>query len=268
MSIAHFRPTWSRFMNTARALAFLMLSSFCLVACGAAEPPPDKPAEPKEKDRYETRKEHDPNGIGKFYMGREIAQVMGHEAAEWLDRPEREKEENPAKLMEILKIKEGDVVADIGAGSGYYTFRLAEKVGPKGKVLAEEIQKEMLDIIRERMDKKKVKNIDLVLGTITDPKLPENGVDLILLVDVYHEFDHPYEMTTAMVKGLKPGGRLVFVEFRLEDPDVPIKLVHKMTTKQVVKEMEQFALKYVKTIDSLPWQHVIIFEKKAEEKKN
>src|SRR6516225_3209922 len=188
-------------MNTARTLAFFMLSSLCLVACGAAEPPKDKPA--PSKDRYETRKEHDPNGIGKFYMGREIAQVMGHEAAGWLDRPEREKEENPTKLMELLPIKPGDVVADIGAGSGYYTFRLAEKVGPKGKVLAEDIQKEMLDIIRERMEKKKVANVEPVLGTITDPKLPDGGVDLILLVDVYHEFDHPYEMTEAMVKGLK-----------------------------------------------------------------
>jgi ubiquinone/menaquinone biosynthesis C-methylase UbiE len=251
-------------MYTARALTFLVVSSlFCTVAL--AEPEKDKPAPPK--DRYETRKDHDPNGIGKFYMGREIAQVMGHEAAAWLDRPEREKEENPNKLMEVLQIKEGAVVADIGAGSGYYTFRLADKVGPKGKVLAEEIQKEMLDIIRERMEKKKVTNVEPVLGTITDPKLPANGVDLILLVDVYHEFDHPYEMTEAMVKGLKPGGRLVFVEFKLEDPEVPIKLVHKMSQKQVLKEMEPFPLKHLKTIDSLPWQHVIIFEKKAEEKK-
>jgi ubiquinone/menaquinone biosynthesis C-methylase UbiE len=250
-------------MHTSRALMFLVaLSLLCAAVC--AEPEKDK-SDPK--DRYETRKEHDPNGIGKFYMGREIAQVMGHEAAGWLDRPEREKEENPTKLLEVLQIKEGDVVADIGAGSGYYTFRLAEKVGPKGKVIAEDIQKEMLDIIRDRMEKKKVSNVEPLLGTITDPKLPEKGVDLILLVDVYHEFDHPYEMTEAMVKGLKPGGRLVFVEFKLEDPDVPIKLVHKMSTKQVLKEMEPFPLKHVKTIDSLPWQHVIIFERRAEEQK-
>jgi ubiquinone/menaquinone biosynthesis C-methylase UbiE len=254
-------------MHTARALAFVVAASLFGALCGRADDPKDKPPQPKADDRYETRKEHDPNGIGKFYMGREIAQVMGHEAADWLDRPEREKEENPAKLMEVLGLKNGDVVADIGAGSGYYTFRLAEKVGPKGKVLAEEIQKEMLDIIKKRMTDKKLSNVELVLGTITDPKLPEAGVDLILLVDVYHEFDHPYEMTEAMVKALKPGGRLVFVEFRLEDEDVPIKLVHKMTQKQVIKEMAPFPLKHVKTIDSLPWQHVIIFEKKAEEKK-
>ncbi len=213
--------------------------------------------------RYETRKDHDPNGIGKFYMGREIAQVMGHEAADWLDRPEREKEENPAKLMEVLPLKAGDVVADVGAGSGYYTFRLAEKVGPKGKVLAVDIQKEMLDLIRQRSKERKLSNVVPVLGEITDPKLPENGVDLILLVDVYHEFSHPYEMTVAMAKALKPGGKLVFVEFRLEDEKVPIKLVHKMSKAQVLKEMSIHPLKHVKTVESLPWQHVIIFEKKS-----
>src|SRR5215813_14790594 len=121
--------------------------------------------------RYETRKEHDPNGIGKFYMGREIAQVMGHQAAGWLERPEREREEQPAKLMKALKFKPGDVVADIGAGSGYFTFRIAREVGPKGKVHAVEIQKEMLDIIRQRMQAGRITNVELVLGTITDPKL-------------------------------------------------------------------------------------------------
>ena len=251
-------------MHTSRVLAFLVASSLLCAAACRAEPTKEKPAEPKEMERYETRKDHDPNGIGKFYLGREIAQVMGHEAADWLDRPEREKEEQPTKLLEALKFKDGDVVADIGAGSGYYTFRLSETVGPKGKVLAVDIQKEMLDLIRKRMGEKKITNVQPVLGTITDPKLPEKGVDLILLVDVYHEFDHPYEMTEAMVKALKPGGRLVFVEFRLEDENVPIKLVHKMTKKQVVKEMEPFPLKLAQTIDKLPWQHILIFEKKAD----
>jgi precorrin-6B methylase 2 len=220
---------------------------------------------PAEEPRYETRKDHDPDGIGKFYMGREIAQVMGHLGAGWLERPEREKEEQPAKLLEALALKSGDVVADIGAGSGFHTFRMAPRVGPKGKVLAVDIQKEMLDLIRERMKETKVTNVEPVLGTETDPKLPAGGVDLILLVDVYHEFAQPYEMTQAMVKALKPGGRLVFVEFRLEDPDVPIKLVHKMTKKQVIKEMEPHPLKLAKAIDVLPWQHVLIFEKKGKE---
>jgi len=220
----------------------------------------------KPPDRYESRRVHDPNGIGKFYMGREIAQVMGHQAAGWLERPEREREEQPAKLMKALKFKPGDVVADIGAGSGYFTFRIAREIGPKGKVHAVEIQKEMLDIIRQRMQAGRVTNVEPVLGTITDPKLPTASVDLILMVDVYHEFSHPYEMTQAMVKALKPGGRLVFVEYRLEDPKVPIKLVHKMTERQVRKEMAAHPLRHVETSNVLPWQHIIIFEKKAEKK--
>jgi protein-L-isoaspartate O-methyltransferase len=213
--------------------------------------------------RYEYRRDHDPDGTGKFYMGREIAQVMSHLGASWLERPERVTEEQPTKLLRLLDLKPGQVVADIGAGSGYHTFRMARLVGPKGKVLAVDIQKEMLDIIRRRMKKGKVGNVVPVLGTETDPKLPAAGVDLILMVDVYHEFSYPYEMTEALVKALRPGGRLVFVEFRLEDPKVPIKLVHKMTQKQVLKEMAAHPLRHVKTIGSLPWQHVIIFEKPA-----
>src|SRR5438128_4348463 len=147
------------------------------------------------KPRYETRTEHDPNGTGKFYMGREIALVMGHEAAGWLERPEREKEEQPNQLLDALHVKPGDVVADVGAGSGYFTFRLAERVGPKGKVLAVDIQPEMLEIIRKRMKEKSITNVEPVLGTETNPKLPANAVDVILLVDVYHEFDQPFEMT-------------------------------------------------------------------------
>jgi ubiquinone/menaquinone biosynthesis C-methylase UbiE len=212
--------------------------------------------------RYERRADHDPNGTGKFYMGREIALVMGHEAAGWLDRPEREKEEQPAKLMELLKLKAGEIVADVGAGSGYLTFRMAERVGPTGKVLAVDIQPEMLALIRERSKAKGLTNVEPVLGAESDPKLPAAAVDTILMVDVYHEFSHPYEMTAAMVKALKPGGRLVFVEYRLEDETVPIKLVHKMSEKQVVKEMGPFPLKHVKTHAGLPWQHVIVFEKK------
>lgn len=213
------------------------------------------------KPRYETRANHDPDGIGKFYMDREIAMVMGHLGAEWLERPQRVREEQPMKLLEALELKAGQVVADIGAGSGYHTFRIAEKVGPKGKVFAVDIQKEMLDIIRRRMKAEKRDNIELILGTETDPKLPPGGVDLILLVDVYHEFAFPHEMTQAMVQALKPGGRLVFVEFRKEDETVPIKVVHKMTKKQVVREMEPHPLKLRRTIETLPWQHILIFEK-------
>lgn len=209
---------------------------------------------------YEFREQHDRDGIGKFYMGREIAQVMGHVAADWLERPEREREEQPNKLLDALKLKEDDVVADIGAGSGYLTFRIAKRVG-KGKVLAVDIQPEMLDIIRKRMKEKKVANVEPIQGTETDPKLPANSVDLILMVDVYHEFSFPFEMTEAMVRSLKTGGRIVFVEYRKEDPKVYIKLVHKMYEKQVIKEMEPHPLRWLKTLDVLPSQHIIIFEK-------
>ena len=224
-------------------------------------------AEPQTADkpsRYDFRANHDPDGIGKFYMGREIAQVMGHQAADWLDRREREKEEAPTKLMDALPVREGDAVADIGAGTGFFTFRLSDRVGPKGKVYAVEIQQEMLDIIAKRMKARDVKNIELVLGTETDPKLPANALDLILMVDVYHEFSYPFEMTENMVLALKPGGRLVFVEYRLEDPQVPIKLVHKMTERQVLKEMGPHPLRWVKTSEILPRQHIIVFEKKDE----
>jgi ubiquinone/menaquinone biosynthesis C-methylase UbiE len=214
--------------------------------------------------KYEYRKEHDPDGIGKFYMNREIAWVMGHQAADWLERPKRVEEERTDKLLKILPLKAGMAVADVGAGSGYFTFPMAEKVGAKGKVYAVDVQKEMLDIIKRKMKSKKVTNVEPVLGTITDPKLPAGKVDLILMVDVYHEFSHPYEMTEAMVKALKPGGQLVFVEYRLEDENVPIKLVHKMTEKQVKKEMAIHPqMKHAKTVGTLPWQHVIIFEKKG-----
>jgi len=219
-------------------------------------------AQPSEKPRYETRREHDRDGIGKFYMNREIAQVMGHEGAGWLERPEREKEEPPAKLIAALKLKPGQVVVDIGAGSGYHAFRMAPLVGPKGKVLAVDIQPEMLALIRDKMKKTNVSNIEPVLGKIDDPKLPRASADLILMVDVYHEFSHPYEMTVKMIEALKLGGRLVFVEFRLEDPKVPIKLLHKMSERQVIKETSTHPLKHVETIRTLPWQHIIVFEKK------
>jgi precorrin-6B methylase 2 len=248
-------------MNYGRAsgsASLLWLFLYLPTAVGA--PPGKNNAGP----RYETRKDHDPDGIGKFYMGREIAQVMGHLAAEWLERPEREQEERPSKLLEALQIHPGDVIADIGAGSGYLSFRLAKRTGPEGKVLAVEIQPEMLALIRQRMKATGVTNIELVQGTESDPKLPPNAVDLILMVDVYHEFSYPWEMTTAMVRALKPGGRLVFVEYRKEDPEVPIKLVHKMTERQVLKEMSAHPLTWVKTLGVLPRQHIIVFKKNAE----
>ncbi len=194
-------------------------------------------------------------------MGREIAYVMGHRAADWLERPERTQEERPDLLLQALKIKSGDAVADIGAGTGFYTRRLAKLVGDKGTVYAVDIQQEMLDLLTNKMAELKIHNVKPILGTITDPKLPKASVDLILMVDVYHEFDFPYEMTESMCRALNPGGRMVFVEFRGEDPKVPIKPVHKMTVAQVRKEMALQPLQWKETIESLPWQHIIVFTK-------
>jgi ubiquinone/menaquinone biosynthesis C-methylase UbiE len=203
------------------------------------------------------------DGIGKTYMGREIAQVMGHEAADWLDRPEREEEEAPKMLVQIMQLKPTDVVADIGAGSGHLTFLLAPRV-PRGKVLAVDIQQEMLDLIRIRAKEKGFDNVEPVLGTTADPKLPESSVDAVLLVDAYHEFDHPREMMEAIVRSLKPSGRIFLVEYRGEDPKVPIKPHHKMAVEQASREMQAVGLKLEKLDESLPRQHVMLFVKAGE----
>jgi ubiquinone/menaquinone biosynthesis C-methylase UbiE len=243
-------------------LAALLLAMVPATAPAGPRPVPARPAAAPPSPRYEFRAVHDPDGIGKFYMGREIAQVMGHEGADWLDRPEREAEEAPEILVEALRLRNGQVVADVGAGSGYLTFRIAPRVAPRGRVLAVDIQQEMLDIIRRRARERGITNVTPILGTITDPRLPPGSVDLILMVDVYHEFSHPWEMTRGMLRGLKRGGRLVFVEYRLEDPSIPIKRVHKMSEAQVKREMSVQPVRHVATLDALPRQHIIIFEKR------
>lgn len=211
-------------------------------------------------ERYVVAPERSQGGIGKFYLGREISGVMGHQAAEWLERPQRTHEEMPDEVVANLNLQPDDVVADIGAGSGYFSFRMAAKV-PNGKVLAVDIQPEMLAMIEERKSADKVDNIEGILGQIDDTHLPENAVDLILLVDAYHEFSHPYEMLDSMVKSLKPGGRIVLLEYRQEDQTVPIRPLHKMSELQVVKEMSVFNLEWDDTLDFLPWQHMMIFSK-------
>jgi ubiquinone/menaquinone biosynthesis C-methylase UbiE len=195
-------------------------------------------------------------------MGREISHVMGHRGAAWLERPTREREERTDLLIGSLPLEADDVVADIGAGTGYFSIPIARRV-PEGKVLAVDIQQEMLDIIERRQRNGAPANIEPVLGTITDPNLPSNGVDLILLVDAYHEFSHPWEMGVAMAEALKPGGRLVLIEYRAEDPSVPIKPLHKMTEAQSVKEMQAVGLEHVRTEDFLPQQHFMVFAKPA-----
>jgi SAM-dependent methyltransferase len=221
-------------------------------------------AESGPTNTYEQRVNHDPNGTGKFYLGREIALIMGHAGAAWLERDEREFQENPAALIEALKLREGQHVADFGAGTGYYTRRLAASVGPEGVVYAVDIQQEMLDLLTNRLSSAGIRNVRPILGTLQDPKLPLSSVDLVLMVDVYHELEFPREIVTAISRALKPGGRLVLVEFRAEDPRVPIKEVHKMSEAQVKKELALEPLKWVKTDSRLPWQHILFFEKQSE----
>ncbi len=214
-------------------------------------------------NRYEIRAVHSRDGIGKFYMGREIAHYMTHQGADWLERPERDQEEHTEKLVANLGIKPGEVIADIGAGTGYFSRRFAARTGAAGKVFAVEIQPEMLNLLTNQTARAGITNVVPVLGTITDPKLPAASVDLAVMIDVYHEFDHPWEMMQGIVRALKPGGRVVFVEFRAEDPKVPIKPLHKMAEAQVRKEMTVQPLEWVQTLSVLPRQHLIIFRKPA-----
>lgn len=201
------------------------------------------------------------DGTGKFYMGREIAQVMGHRGVAWLERDSRKEEERTDLLLEALALEENDVVADLGAGSGYFTFKISELV-PQGRVLAVDIQPEMLDMIEARMSSENISNVSPILGDIDDPALPEDSIDLVLMVDAYHEFSHPREMMEAIVTSLTSEGRVVLVEYRAEDPAVMIKPKHKMTEAQAVKEMEAVGLVLAENKEVLPQQHLMFFVKK------
>ena len=202
-----------------------------------------------------------PGGTGKFYMGREIADVAEPDSgAQWLERPEREDAEFPNRVIEALDLRPTDVVADIGAGTGYFSFRISPHV-PDGKVLAVDIQPEMLDLIRARMEADSVTNVEPLLGTVENPNLPTEAVEVTRIVASYHEFAHPYEMMTHIVAGLRPGGRLVLVEYRGEDPTIPAEPVHKMTEAQARREMDAIGLVWSQTKDFLPQQHFMVFEK-------
>ena len=190
---------------------------------------------------------------------RQPAPVMGVAGADWLTRPERIQEENPDRMLASLEIKPGSVVADIGAGVGYHTWRLADIVGPTGRVIAEDIQDGMIALLRKNIADRKLKNVDVIRGTPTDPKLPDNSVDLVLMVDVYHEFSDPVSMMNHIRSALKPTGRVVLVEFRKEDPTVPIQPLHKMSVQDVRSELEPFGFKFQRSLEFLPWQHVIFF---------
>ena len=211
---------------------------------------------------YETRPPRDPNGIGRYYLGRQIAHVMGHEGASWLERSGRQQEEGTDILLRELKLKPTDVVADIGAGTGFFSFPMARLV-PRGQVLAVDIQPEMIAELERNKLSNKAPNVRPVLGTTQDPRLPAGGVDLVLIVDAYHEFDHPREMARAIRAALRPGtGRLALVEYRAEDDNVPIKQIHKMSVAQARKEMAAVGLEFVEVTETLPQQHLLIFRRR------
>jgi precorrin-6B methylase 2 len=240
-------PLWTAAILLSVWLALALLSVWTLTASAAAATP------------YQLRALHNPDGTGKFYMGREIAQVMRHTGAAWLERPSRDWEEQPQRLIAALDLQPTDIVADIGAGTGYFSFRLAPLV-PQGKVLAVDIQSEMLEIINFLKQEQEVTNVETVLASATDPHLPSD-LDLVLMVDAYHEFAYPQEVMTAVVAALKPTGRVVLAEYRGENPLIPIKGLHKMTQGQVRKEMAAVGLRWVKTEQVLPQQHLLFFEK-------
>lgn len=193
--------------------------------------------------------------------GRQIAPVMGMSGADWLDREERAREEHPDQALAALDLKPGMAIGDVGAGTGYYSIRIAQRILPGGVVYAGDIQAEMLQRLREHAAAARVSNIQTILGSDSDPKLPPGKLDLVVLIDVYHEFSRPQRMLQGIRAGLKPGGRLVLFEYRKEDPAIPIRPEHKMSLAEVKAEVTPEGFRFEKTVDTLPWQHIIFFRK-------
>lgn len=235
---------------------FFKLFISCLVCWQIAAPTSNALIQSK----YYSYRQPSFDGTGKYYMGREIAQVMGHQGAGWLERPDRATEEQPQKMIAALQLKSTDVVADIGAGSGYISQLIARQV-PDGKVLAVDVQPEMIELLKQRMNKNKIANTQPQLGTEQSPELPAASIDLAIMVDAYHEFSYPHEMMVGIVSALKPGGRVVLTEYRGEDPKVNIKPHHKTTQKQIQSEMKAVGLKLLKNENVLPQQHLFFFGK-------
>ena len=219
------------------------------------------PAMTKESERYRTVPAN-ADGIGKSFMGRQISNVMGFQGAAWLEREEREREERSDLLLRMLALAPGSVVADVGAGTGYYARRISNLVGPTGKVYAVDVQPEMVSMLQSLAKQRRYGNITPVLGGVNDINLPAAVIDLAIMVDVYHELEFPYEVLASVVRAVKPGGRVVFVEYRAEDPRVPIKPLHKMSEEQIRREAELHPLTWERTANDLPWQHVVIFKRK------
>ena len=197
----------------------------------------------------------------KEYMGREIARTMSFHGADWLMREEREREERCSMMLSNLGLKRNMTVCDLGCGNGFHTLQMAKLIGEQGQVLGVDVQPEMLELLRERMEGQGIENVVPILSSYHNPRLPPETIDLVLMVDVYHEFSHPEQMLASMRKSLRPGGLIVLVEFRKEDPKVPIKPLHKMSKKQIDKEMVANGFKFAKEFDKLPWQHMMFFAK-------
>ena len=239
----------------------LTIAALLLAATGWLSPAAAQKPSPAPAAIYQTV-QASRDGIGKVYMGREIAAVMGWQGASWLEREERQQEERGDLLLRELGLKPGMAVADIGAGTGYYARRMAPLVGSGGVVYATDVQPEMMKMLEDGAKKAGLTNIKPVLGGLKSVNLPDNSIDLAIMVDVYHELEFPFEVIDSLVKALKPGGRIAYVEYRLEDPRVPIKTLHKMSEAQVRKEAAAHALVWERTANTLPWQHVVIFRKK------
>jgi precorrin-6B methylase 2 len=203
-----------------------------------------------------------PDGIGKRYMDREISAVMGWQGATWLERDKREREERTDLLLNSLALRPGMVVADIGAGTGYLSRRMAPLVVPGGKIIALDLQPEMISILQTTVNRSGLKQIEAKQGSVDNIKLPKNSIDMAIMVDVYHELAYPYEVMVSILQALKPRGRLVFVEYKAEDIRVPIKPLHKMSEAQIKREAGIFPLDWERTVSTLPWQHVVVFRKR------
>jgi precorrin-6B methylase 2 len=233
-------------IRTQRHLGFLFFIIFSLSACAQENP-------------Y-TYKKDDPNGIGKWYKGREIAHVMGYQGMFWLERPERELEERTSLLLKNMNIQAQDQIADIGAGSGYHVFRMAKKA-KNGMIYAVDIQDEMLAVLEQKKKTGNHTNVSVVKGSVKSINIPKNTLDKVLIVDVYHEMDYPVEMMQSVYSSMKPNGKLFLIEYRGEDPEVPIKRLHKMSEEQAVKELKAVGFTLEENISNLPWQHCMVFIK-------
>lgn len=242
--------------HAVRGCLLLVALAACLAPAGAGSP--------AGSARYVTG-DRSPDGIGKYHFGREISSVMGWQGAAWLERPAREHEERTDLLVEALELAPGEVVADIGAGTGYLARRMAVRVAPGGRIYAVDVQPRMVELLRQQVASAGLANVEPRLGAVDDVGLPAGSVDIAVMVDVYHELEYPFEVLASIIRALKPGGRVVFVEYRAEDPRVPIKPLHRMSEAQIRREASPHPLAWERTLDVLPWQHVVVFRKRAPE---